>query len=345
MNSNLPIPYEPMAVPYLRPHKAEKRRSLRRFAILGLVLVFLTGILCAVHFLPEDMKNAFGALFFEDGTGVEETTETTETNTTDGTNAPPIKSENIYAWDYELPGGATAILPFDRSANTLGIYAENPTDAILEAVAPSFPKKGSGEVSVILLNTHSFETYAEDGALYYTDASFAANGAAEMRVSAVAQALCEALRENGIGAVFVDCMMDSSFGSYQNAQALAEIALEDHPEAVLVIDIHRAVMTSDTGALVRPITEIEDEILAQVRILLGSEANFEKNAATALSLYGALNLRYESLAMPLAVSESVLLQKLAVPVLTLEIGSAGNSVLEAERTAVLLAQMIAEMMA
>ena len=49
--------------------------------------------------------------------------------------------------------------------------------------------------------------------------------------------------------------------------------------------------------------------------------------------------------MPLAVSESVLLQKLAVPVLTLEIGSAGNSVLEAERTAVLLAQMIAEMMA
>ena len=139
--------------------------------------------------------------------------------------------------------------------------------------------------------------------------------------------------------------MDSSFGSYQNAQALAEIALEDHPEAVLVIDIHRAVMTSDTGALVRPITEIEDEILAQVRILLGSEANFEKNAATALSLYGALNLRYESLAMPLSVSESVLLQKLAVPVLTLEIGSAGNSVLEAERTAVLLAQMIAEMMA
>ena len=165
-----------------------------------------------------------------------------------------------------------------------------------------------------------------------------------MRVSAVAEALCAELNQNGIGAVFVDCMAQSSFGSYKNAQKLAELALADYPEAVLVVDIHRAVLTDDAGALLRPITKIAEEITAQARILLGTGANLEKNAATALAFYEMLNLRYGSLMMPLSVSENALLQKLSVPVLTLEIGSAGNSVSEAKAAAVALAKVMAELL-
>lgn len=345
MNSNLPIPYESYEMPYLRPHKREKKRTRRRYAALGLVIALLTGIICASRFLPEEMKGFFGGFFGEiaDTSGTAGET-TTEGAGTEGTTAPPAETSDIYEWSCELPHGAVPILPCDRSAYELLVYAENPTDAVLEAVSPVFPKKSGEAISVLVINTHSFETYAGEGALYYTDAGFASNGAEEMRVSEVARTLCGALSENGIGAVFIDCMSESSFGSYQNAQKMVELALEDHPEAVLVIDIHRAIMTDDTGALMRPITEVAGEIAAQARILLGAGANFEENAAVALSLYGALNLQYDRLMMPLSVSEGVLLQKISVPILTLEIGSAGNYTSEACRTAEILAQVIARSM-
>ena len=346
MNPNLPMSFESSAVPYIRPHQKEKKASARRFWVLGLVVLLLVGVVLTAHFLPEDMKNnVFGWLLggdISDETTTGDTT--TEHSTTDGTTALPAETEDIYSWQCELPQGATAILPTDRSANTLGIFAENPTDAILEEIQPSFPKKGAGEISVIIVNTHSFESYAEEDALYYTDAAFASNGAENVRVSAVAEALCAELNQNGIGAVFVDCMAQSSFGSYKNAQKLAELALADYPEAVLVVDIHRAVLTDDAGALLRPITKIAEEITAQARILLGTGANLEKNAATALAFYETLNLRYGSLMMPLSVSENALLQKLSVPVLTLEIGSAGNSVSEAKAAAVALAKVMAELL-
>lgn len=347
MNPNLPMSFESSAVPYIRPHQKEKKASVRRFWVLGLVVLLLAGMIMTVHLLPEDMKNnVFGWLFGRDTSGETTTTDgtTTENSTTDGTTAPPTETEDIYNWQCELPQGATAILPTDRSANTLGIFAENPTDAILEEMQPTFPKKGTGQISVIIVNTHSFESYAEENALYYTDTGFASNGEENVRVSAVAEALCAELNQNGIGAVFVDCMAQSSFGSYKNAQKLAELALADYPEAVLVIDIHRAVLTDDAGALLRPITKITEEITAQARILLGTGANFEKNATTALAFYEMLNLRYESLMMPLSVSENALLQKLSVPVLTLEVGSAGNSVSEAKSTAVILAKVLAELL-
>lgn len=340
MNSNLPIPYEPMAMPYMRPHRAEKKKFRRRFASLLGVMILFAGIFFAYRFMPEEWKGFFGISgeSTEEGVMTEETT--AEDTQPEETTAPP----DIYEWSCDLPYGAVAIKPADRSAYELLLYAENKTDAVLESVMPYFPKKGNGEISVLVVNTHSYESYAEEGALYYTDSAFAASGAEENRVAEVANTLCRALSENGIGAVFVDCMAESGFGSYQNAQRLLEIALEKYPDVTLVIDIHRAIMQEASGEMVRPITEIAGEIAAQARITLGTGANFEKNAAASRAIYDILNLRYERLMMPLSVESGTFLQKLSLPVLTLEIGSAGNYVSEACYTAQLLARVIAESM-
>ena len=340
MNSNLPIPYEPMDIPYIRPHRAEKKKSRRRFAALFTATIFFMGLVFSYRFLPEEWKGFFGISVetTDESTTPEETT--TENTQPEETNAP----RDIYEWRCELPYGAVPIKPADRSAYELLLYAENKTNAVLEAITPYFPKKGSGEISVLVVNTHSYESYAEEGALYYTDSAFATSGEAEKRVSEVAKTLCKTLSENGIGAVFVDCMAESSFGSYQNAQRLLELALEKYPEVTLVIDIHRAILQETTGDMIRPITEIAGEIAAQARIVLGTDANFERNAAVSRAVYDILNLRYERLMMPLSVESGTFLQKLSVPVLTFEIGSAGNSVSEACYTAELLAQVMADCM-
>ncbi len=306
----------------------------------------MAGAVFAFRFLPEEMKNALGGFLFGEGgettAGSDETT--TAPDTTDGTTEAPSETKDIYEWNYELPHGATAILPCDRSANTLCLFAENPTDVILEAVAPSFPKKSGGEITVLIVNTHSFETYAEENAAYYTDASFASNGEETQRVGAVAKALCDALGKNGINALFIDCMAESSFGSYQNAWKLLDITRKGYPSATLVIDIHRAILIDDTGALLRPITAVDGEIAAQARILLGDGGEYELHTAAALAFYECVNSEYDRLMMPISVSKGVFLQESTVPVLTLEIGSAGNSVSEACRTAELLADVIAQSM-
>ena len=340
MNSNLPIPYEPMDMPYIRPHRAEKKKARRRFAALFTAMILFMGLVFSYRFLPEEWKGFFGVLgeTIDESTVTEEST--TESTQTEETTAP----RDIYEWSCDLPYGAVPIKPADRSAYELLLYAENKTNAVLEAVTPYFPKKGSGEISVLVVNTHSYESYADEGALYYTDSAFATSGAAKNRVSEVAKTLCKTLSENGIGAVFVDCMAESGIGSYQNAQRLLELALEKYPEVTLVIDIHRTILQETTGDMIRPITEIAGEIAAQARILLGTGANFEKNAATSRAVYDTLNLRYEKLMMPLSVESGTFLQKLSIPVLTFEIGSAGNSVSEACYTAELLAQVIAESM-
>ena len=340
MNSNLPIPYEPMDMPYIRPHRAEKKKARRRFASLFAVALLFAGVFFAYRFMPEEWKDLFGISGESMGEGV-----MTEETTTEGTQSEETTSpSDIYEWSCDLPYGAVPIKPADHSAYELLLYAENKTDAVLEAVTPYFPKKGNGEISVLVVNTHSFESYAEEGALYYTDSSFAAGGDEKKRVAAVANALCRALSENGIGAVFVDCMAESGLGSYQNAQRLLELALEKYPEVTLVIDIHRAIMQKSSGDMIRPVTEIAGEIAAQARIFLGTGANFEKNAAVSRAIYEILNLRYERLMMPLSVESGTFLQKLSLPVLSFEIGSAGNYVSEACYTAELLARAIAESM-
>ncbi len=343
MNSNLPIPIETSAVPYMRPH-TEKKRTSRSVILLTVIFALVTAVICACIFMPEEWKAQLGGWFSSETSDMGQTSDETTTvpETTEGTTAPIVR-ENIYEWKHELPQGATAIKPYDRSANALGIFAENPTEAVLEQIAPVFPKAADG-ISVIIVNTHSFETYAEDGAWHYTDSSFASNGDEASRIAAVAEALCEKLDQNGIGAVFVDCMAASAFGSYKNAKMMTELALEEHPEAVLVIDLHRAVLTDEKGALMRPITEIAGDICAQACIRLGVGAGYEENAAVALSFYEHMNLTYPELMMPLSVSEGSFLQELAIPVLTLEIGSAGNSVKEAIDTANLLAGVMAAKM-
>ncbi len=334
MNSNLPIPIEPQTVPYVRPHDEKKRRARRLTCTLGILAAAVCMVIACICLSSDD--GFFGFLPSADETTSEETTAETTT-------APTLPTD-IYNWSAELPQGATAILPRDLSANTVGLFADNPTDAVLESVMPAFPKKAKDGISVLIVNTHAFESYAREGMLYYTDTAFSSNAAQDHRISAAAHALCEALNENGIGAIFVDCMTESAFGSYQNAKKMVELTLEDHPEIVLILDLHRGILTDETGALLRPITQISDAVTAQIRILLGTGGNWETHASAALSFYETANLTYSSLMMPLTVSENTFLQTCSVPVLTLEIGTAGNTVAEALVSAEMLANVLNETM-
>ncbi len=345
MTNRYPIPMDEefSSSPYIRPRERSKRRRSRIPLLLGIVFLFLIVVLAAYRALPDDVKKPLDSWLFgaEPGTSSASTTDTT----TETAGQPSQETTNdIYQWECELPSGAIAILPVDRSANKQGIFLENPTDAVPEAVMPEFVRAVSGGVSVLILNTHSFESYSEPESLYFTDSSYASDNDASRNMAAVCRLFADALNENGIGTVFVDCMAESGLGSYRNAARMAELALEEYPDVCLIIDIHRGVLTDETGAVLRPVTQRFGQVLAQVKLIVGARASFETNMAVALALFEAVSAEHRALMMPTAITDGSLLQELPVPVLTLEIGTCGNDVSEAGHSAQLVAGIIAQLM-
>ncbi len=345
---HLPITIQTESAPYIRPHKLVKKRKKSSFLLFFLLFCGIGAILFCAFLLPEGTFEPIFGYF-----STLQTTANSGTTTTPTTTEPPLESTtegtttettDIYFWEAELPAGAVPILPKNYSADAQGIYADNMPEAELSSIIPSFPKANNGEISVLILNSHAFESYADTGAMYYTDAAFASNREDAQRVTAVAKALCASLEEHNIGAEFIDTMTTSALGAYKNGKIMAELAMKKHEGAVLVIDIHRAILTDDSGALLRPIYEVSGETVAQTRILLGTKVNFEENAAVALSFYENMKWEYPHLCMPLTVTDNAYLQELALPVLTLEIGTAGNDVTEAERAAERIGAVIGEIM-
>ena len=72
-------------------------------------------------------------------------------------------------------------------------------------------------------------------------------------------------------------------------------------------------------------------------------AGYESNLIFALKLRGLLNGEYEALSRPVCLRESQYNQSLAEVSLLLEIGTSGNTMTEAKRSAALTAEAVAEL--
>lgn len=328
MNRNLPVPVRDETVPYLQKRKRRENRSAfsKYFLILLAVILLACMVLCA---------GKFGLFSFLGGAGDETTTgDSTETTTGETTT-------DLYEFDYEkLSDGALAILPCDLSAWTVGKHYDNQTHYDIEAVSPQ-PLEGVGgdTVTVLVINTHPYEGYSAAEAYEYIDGSYVNSGTRESSVVAVAEAFIESLANRGIQAEYVELSVTSGRGSYTAAYEALEEALAEYPDVRYVVDIHRDILLDDNGNMLRPVTAGEAGTMAQMRLVIGTDADgapyedWETGAAASLALAEKLAASYPSLLMPTEISRSRLNQHLPVTVLTAEIGTCGNSVEEAIRTA------------
>lgn len=329
MNRNLPVPVKDEAVPYLqkRKHK-ENKTTLSKFFLILLAVVLLAGIvLCA---------GKFGLFSFLAGGDAEQTTTGDSTETTTGET-----TTNLYAFDYEkLSEDALAILPCDLSAWASGNRYHNQTSYDVESLSPqALEVLEQDTVTVLVVNTHPYEAYSEDGAFEYKDGSYVNAGSEENSVAAVAKAFIEALAKRGIQAEYVALSTTSSLHSYEAAYEALTAALAEYPDVRYIVDIHRDILLDDDGNMLRPVTAGEAGTMAQMRLVIGTDAdgapyeNWEEGASAALALAEKLTASYPSLLMPTEISRSRLNQHLPVTVFTAEIGTCGNSVEESVRTA------------
>ena len=217
---------------------------------------------------------------------------------------------------------------------------DNRTDYVPEAIVPRALSTVAGDkVTVLVINTHPYEAYSEEASYEYVDGSYVNSEDREKTVAAVADAFIASLAKNGVKAVYVEVATTSGRNSYTAAYEALTNALEEYPDVMYIVDIHRDILIDEDGNMLRPVTNGADGAMAQMRLVVGTDADgaayedWESGAAASFFLAERMTAAYPSLMMPTEISTSRLNQHLPVTVFTAEIGACGNRLDEAIRTA------------
>lgn len=276
--------------------------------------------------------------------------------------SPSLTPEKLYQFDYSVvPDGEIPIIPMDLSLIEYGdSYIHNQTglNPDTEALLRQNLKKDqhpeylavSQGPQVLIVHTHGTEAYSSDGAVSYVDdgSEIARSCDPEKSVVAVGKVLADALNRAGISTLHCTILHDEAQykDSYSRAEDTIRGYLEQYPTIRLVIDVHRDSILKSTGEMVRPVSLINGEASAQVMCVVGSSwggednPNWEGNLALALQLRQGLNQAYGNLCRPPYLKPSTYNQEIAPYSLLLEVGSSGNSLAEAKRSAEAIANIL-----
>ena len=221
------------------------------------------------------------------------------------------------------------------------------------AVSPNVTVRDGDTVQVLILHTHTTECYLGYDAGYYNDDDPTRTRDASKNMVAVGEAIAEQLRAVGIGVIHDTTEHDypQYNGAYSRSLATATRIIEQNPDIVAVLDIHRdSIMRSETEK-VKPTVTINGKKAAQLMIL-SSVSNtdavphpqWKENLRFALQLQNRLNTEYEGLMRPLNLVGARYNQHLAPASMLVEVGSDVNTLEEAVYAGELFGEQFAELL-
>lgn len=291
--------------------------------------------------------------------GTDEPDETTaETTTPESNDSGEVK--NLYEFDPSLvPEGHIALRPMDLSGNASDVLNESERTFDLTALLSRYGDTEGGselvfsEPLVLILHAHTTESYSAKGAISWDGTGELARSENKSEnVVAVGAVLSEALNAAGIPTLHCDTFHDldengtgTYSGSYDRMRETVESYLSQYPSIKYVIDLHRDAVLDGDGNVIRAVTEADGKEAAQIMAVVGSGDGYdwESNLAFALALTESLNKDGKRLCRSPVLKSSSFGQELAIHSLILEIGTAANSLEEAENAARLTAAALASL--
>ena len=205
-----------------------------------------------------------------------------------------------------------------------------------------------GEPQVLIIHTHTTESYEQDNDGYYDTRFDGRSLCPANSVVGVGAALAQTLADNGIcvihdGTVFDDPLYENS---YSRSRERIEQILSEYPSIKVVLDIHRDGI-SDGDARIAPIAETDSGTAAQIMIICGCDdgsgilPDYMKNLRFAIYLQQGIERDNPGLTRPLLFDYRFYNQDLTAGSLVIEIGALGNS----REQAVLSARLVGESVA
>lgn len=188
----------------------------------------------------------------------------------------------------------------------------------------------AGEPSVLILHTHTTESYTKSGEAYEETARYRTLEENYNMVS-IGDAVEEILQQAGISVIHDRQLHDypSYSGSYVHARSTTAETLEKYPSIRLVMDLHRDAVEKD-GRQLRPLVSAS-EATAQLMMVVGtnvsrqSHEKWEENLALALKLHIQLERETPGIMRPLNLRAQRFNQDLNPGALLVEVGAAGNT--------------------
>ena len=197
-----------------------------------------------------------------------------------------------------------------------------------------------GDPAVLILHTHSTESYTQKGEPYLETSRWRTLDE-NYNMLCVGALVAELLSEAGIGVIQDRNLYDypSYNGSYVRARKSIAQYLEDYPSIRLVLDLHRD--ASGGAEQLRTLARVDGEPAAQLMLVLGTNhEGFEENLSLALKLHARLEHQSPGITRPLQLRAQRFNQDLSPGALLVEVGAAGNTHAEAALAARQLAKAI-----
>lgn len=243
----------------------------------------------------------------------------------------------------------------ERYVSADGVYVYNHTDYQVDLSTLAAPelKLDTDGPQILIIHTHTTEAYTPDGADVYTDSGNCRTTDNYYNMVRVGEEVAQVLRDAGWSVVHDTDYYDypAYNGAYTRSGASAEAWLEKYPSIQVILDLHRDALIASDGTVYKTTAEIGGEKLAQVMLVIGTDAGgqthetWKKNLALAVEVQSQLNADYPALARPMALRSSRFNQQLAPGALLVEVGSHGNTLQEALAAARLFAGSFAKVLA
>lgn len=206
---------------------------------------------------------------------------------------------------------------------------------------------------VFLIHTHSTEAYTQDAVNTYVSSEPSESERTldkSKSIIRVGDEIAQVLQSRGISVIHCREVFDNPAysGSYGRALTAIQKQLQQTPSIQVIIDVHRDSIVTDSGKTYKTSCTVNGESMAQLMLVMGSNASglshdhWRENLNYAVNLQSRLTGTYPDLMRPINLRAQRFNEHLRVGSLLLEVGSSGNTLPEAISAAKLFANVLAD---
>ncbi len=201
---------------------------------------------------------------------------------------------------------------------------------------------------ILIVHTHGSEAYLQQTDKTYVEAGSFRTLDQDHSVIQVGQVLTRVLEAAGLSVIHDTSINDypSYDTSYYNTLLNIQKWKEEYPGLQMVIDLHRDAVADGPVALS---TRLDGQDCARLMLVVGtdegglSHPHWQENLANALKLQSVLEGAWPGLCRPLDLRTERFNQHMTPGSLLVEVGTNGNTLEEAERSARLLGEALVQM--
>lgn len=336
-------------------------RVFTKYVIFPLVIcaVLAGGVFTAADSVSKDGRNGGGIFYKFKKAEVSNKSKTSQPDE----NCEDVRDYNedllqrLYEFDKtKVPDGCVGIVPVSlyREADEGCVYVSDAGDKKQIDAEPYLQKplavtyEDSDEYRVLIIHTHGTEAYSADGAFYTEPGSYPRSAVKDENVVCIGDIFEDIFNAAGIKTLHCEIPIDKESYSkaYSNAAKIIKEYIKKYPTIKYMFDIHRDAIELSDGSKARMITAADGQITAQLMFVVGSDrledenVNWRDNLTLAVKLQYALDTKYPGLMRPINIKQGAFNQFYTPLSILIEVGSDGNSIEEAKRSAKILAEQM-----